>query len=185
MTVEIIGGDSVIWQYDFPVQTNGAFWQTNGTIYWLSVAEQSLMSQATFGWKTALTNWNDDAVYGHVDYQWIPLRDWQELFAPNSTRSLDLAFRLTTMWVGSAPVITNIVVTNQVTPTATNQVVRLSWTYESGIHYQVLYATNLTAGGSNIVWTLCSPDIVAPNHSYWGTNATGLRRFYRLNAFDP
>ena len=183
-----IGGDSQTWQYDFPVPTNGAFWQTNGHIYWLSVAERSqLGQQVTFGWKTALTNWNDDAVYGHVDSQWIPQRDWQELFASNSIpmRSLDLAFRLTTMWVGAAPVITNIVVTNQVTPTATNQVVGLSWTYDSGVHYQVLSATNLTVVGSNIVWTLCGPDIVAPNHSYWGTNAAGLRRFYRVNAFDP
>jgi hypothetical protein len=185
---EIIGGDSQVWQYDFPVQTNAAFWQTNGQIYWLSVSEQSLTSQAIFGWKTALTNWNDDAVYGHVDQLWTPMRDWRELFSPPQmlpVRSLDLAFRLTTMWVGAAPVITNIVVTNQVTPTATNQVVGLSWTYENGVHYQVLSATNLTAGGSNIVWTLCGTDIVAPNHSYRETNAAGLRRFYRVNAFDP
>ena len=187
---EIIGSDSQVWQYDFPVvQTNAAFWQTNGNIYWLSVSAQSLApgQPVNFGWKTAVTNWNDDAVFGHVDDQWIPLGDWHDLVLSNSipVRSLDLAFNLATMWVVARPVITNIVVTNQVTPLATNQVIGLGWTCENGVHYQVLSATNLHSGGTNITWSACGPEIVAPSHWYWETNAAGLQRFYRVVAVDP
>jgi hypothetical protein len=179
---QVIGSDSQIWQYDFPVQANVAFWQTNGHVYWLSVSAQS---QDYFGWKTAATNWNDDAVFGHVDNQWFPLSDWQELLAPFSTRSLDLAFSLITMPFVPTPVITNIVVTNQVTSLATNQVIGLAWTYENGIRYQVLSATNMAAGGTNITWSPCGPEIIGPNHWYWETNTAGLRRFYRVSATDP
>jgi hypothetical protein len=161
-TGDIGGSDYQVWEYNFPIQTNVAFWQTNGNIYWLSVSAQS--PNGYFGWKTAATNWNDDAVFGHVDNEWIPKRDWHELLLPSTTRSLDLAFSLTTMWVVAPPVITNIVVTNQVTPLATNQVIGLAWTYENGVHYQVLSATNLHAGGTGITWSACGPEIIGPSH---------------------
>ena len=170
-----------VWQYDFPVHTNEAFFQTNGHIYWLSVSAQS---QNYFGWKTAATNWNDDAVYGHVDNAWLPAARLAGAVCSSSTaRSLDLAFGLITLPFTPPPVITNITVTNQVTPLATNQVVGLAWTYENGIHYQVLYATNLHAGSTNIDWMPCGPEVVGPTHWYWGTNAAGLRRFYVPRSF--
>jgi hypothetical protein len=181
---EVIGSETNVWEYNFPVHANDAFFQTNSRIYWLSVSAQS---QNYFGWKTAATNWNDDAVYGHVDSAWLPLGDWLELLAPQQARSLDLAFSLITLPVVIPPVITNVVVTNQVTLLATNQVVGLAWTSESNLRYQVYRTPSLgVAGdGSDIVWTPCGPEIIGPTQWYWETNAVLGQRFYRVLAIDP
>jgi hypothetical protein len=92
----LIGSDTIIWEYDFFL-TN-ACWQTNGNIYWLSVVAHCFdTNQYLFGWKTCPTNWNDDAVFGHVDFTNAPLHDWMDLKHPeNYTNSLDLAFEILT-----------------------------------------------------------------------------------------
>jgi len=95
----LLGPDTQIWQYNFNVPTNLAFVQTNGTIYWLSVTVDCFDTNTfLFGWKTCPTNWNDDAVYGHLDASLLPLGDWRPLIRPGTTsNSLDLAFSLTTI----------------------------------------------------------------------------------------
>jgi hypothetical protein len=181
----IIGWDTNLWQYDFPVLSAEAFPQTNGCVYWLSVSAQS---QEYLGWKTAANHWIDDAVYGHVNNEWIPLRDWKELFDPSGTRSLDLAFSLTTPgMVVIPPVITNVWVTNLVTEAGTSQVVGLDWIGQSGVQYQVFYAPDLghRNDGADISWMPCGPAINWPNHSYCETNALVSQRFYRIKAIDP
>jgi hypothetical protein len=120
-----------------------------------------------------------------VDNQWFPLRDWKELLDPSATRSLDLAFTLTSMGVITPPVITNVWVTNQVTLTATNQVLGLTWTSDCGVHYQVLSAPKLGGGGSGIMWSPYGPEIIGPNNWYWETNTVLNQRFYRIMAIDP
>ncbi len=101
----IIGGDSIIWEYTFVVPLSQACIQTNGNIYWLSLTASGFdTNQYLFGWKTCPTNWNDDAVFGHVDFSGTPLGDWQELLRPNSySNSLDLAFQLTTTTAATNP----------------------------------------------------------------------------------
>jgi hypothetical protein len=182
----ITGSDTMVWQYDFPVQTNVAFAQTNGHVYWLSV---SVNSQNYFGWKTAANRWNDDAVFGHVDNGWNPLRDWQELFAPlEPTRSLDLAFSLTTRgMIVTPPVITNVWVTNTVIGGVTREVLGMEWTYVNGAAYQVFSAPDLGRrnDGADITWTPCGPVLFPPNHFYCETNALPSQRFYRVMAIDP
>ena len=181
----VFGSEMQVWQYDFPLQANAAFRQTNGTIYWLSV---SVNSQDYFGWKTTANRWNDDAVFGHVDNNWIPLRDWQELFDPSGTRSLELAFSLTTLgMIINPPVVTNVWATNQVTLTATNLVFGFSWTGQNGVLYQVFSTPDLGRrnDGADIVWTPCGPEVTWPVHWYWETNAMPSKRFYRIMAIDP
>src|SRR5439155_2384337 len=89
--------DHAIWEYDFHF-TNAACWQTNGSIYWLSLwADCFDTNQFLFGWKTCPTNFNDDAVFGHVDASGAPLMDWKPLERPpDYTNSLDLAFEVIT-----------------------------------------------------------------------------------------
>src|SRR5262249_52403835 len=63
----IIGSDTVIWEYTFDIPDSLACWQTNGTVYWLSVwADCFDTNNFLYGWKTCPTNWNDDAVFGHL-----------------------------------------------------------------------------------------------------------------------
>ena len=57
--------DTLVWEYDFPVQTNEAFCQTNGT-HLLAVRLCPEPGTTSAG-RPPLTNWNDDAVFGHVD----------------------------------------------------------------------------------------------------------------------
>ena len=63
-------------------------------MYWLSVTAGT--ETGAFGWMTSATNAFDNAVYGHLDTNGTPIGDWNELIAPQTGRSLDLAFALTT-----------------------------------------------------------------------------------------
>src|SRR5262249_14126173 len=106
-----IGTDTVIWEYVFDVPASQACWQTNGTIYWLSVSADCFdTNQFLYGWKTCPTNFNDDAVFGHESPFNVPLRDWKELRRPGTTNSLDLAFIVTTSAtnVPPPPINTNL-----------------------------------------------------------------------------
>lgn len=102
--------DWTCFQYDFPV-VNQPFVQTGSvakpTIYWLDVQAHMPMSPQPlwkFGWKTSVTNWNDDAVWvmntePYFGNQWQPL-----VYPPQHPRagqSIDLAFRLNTASEGN------------------------------------------------------------------------------------
>jgi hypothetical protein len=80
-----------IWQYNM-TDIPDPFYQDRGTIYWLDISVK-LPDTAPpwFGWKTSLTHWNDDAVWGD-----FPVPDWHELRHPLPPfPSLDLAFVIT------------------------------------------------------------------------------------------
>jgi hypothetical protein len=99
-------GDTVCWQYTFPVDITNAFVQTgtsnNPVVYWLDVQAQSHDEQAHFGWKTTPPEyrWNDDAAWTpNVEY--YNGLDWRDLHYPPGhpyeeweTNSFDLAFAL-------------------------------------------------------------------------------------------
>src|SRR5439155_6074251 len=44
---QIIGNDNLIWQYTLDILTN-AFYQTNGTIYWLSVSADCFATNVVY-----------------------------------------------------------------------------------------------------------------------------------------
>jgi hypothetical protein len=52
------------------------------------------LNQYQFGWKTSITHNKDDAVYGHLNVNNIPLLDWKDLHDPRSGISMDLSFAL-------------------------------------------------------------------------------------------
>jgi hypothetical protein len=93
----ILGSDTEVWQYNFfnlKDENNVTFVQqgtaANPVVYWLSVQVVSTTA-GTFGWKTSTTNNIDDAAYRLDDQSpWIDLHDLQ------TTKSLDLAFVITT-----------------------------------------------------------------------------------------
>ena len=95
-------GDHVCWQYNFFIDEAEAFIQEgtpdNPVVYWLDVQAMPEDTQAWFGWKTSLDQWNDDAVWGEGEepYQ----GPWYELIYPEGHlyqgESIDLAFVITT-----------------------------------------------------------------------------------------
>jgi len=101
------------------------------------------------------TNWNDDAVFGHIG----ALGDWQPLVRPGTTNSLDLAFAVTTTIASNPPV--------RLTSVRSNANVVISWTGSGTLQA----ATNLTGPWSNIAGAT-SP--------YSATPSTAPRRFFRV-----
>jgi hypothetical protein len=100
----ILGMDTTIWQYTFSIPPELAFWQTNNTVYWLSVVADCFDTNSfLFGWKSCPTNWNDDAVCGDTDAFGNALGNWSDMHRPGSTNSLDLSFDLTTTLGGQLP----------------------------------------------------------------------------------
>lgn len=101
-------GDTMCVQYTFPIPAANAFVQTNGVIYWLDVqAMPTVQGPFRFGWKSSVTNWNDDSVFGMPDGgleprepwpgPWGELRRyWQPPEPGEQPASIDLAFRLIT-----------------------------------------------------------------------------------------
>lgn len=98
----IFPGDTICWQYYFPIPPHLAFCQ-RGTpdepiVYWLDVQAEPLggPALAQFGWKTSLAHWNDDAVWGLGQEPY--LGPWSELRYPAGHlwygQSIDLAFAL-------------------------------------------------------------------------------------------
>jgi len=97
----VFPGDTVCWMYYFHVPASDAFCQrgrpNEPRVYWLDVqAEPGGPTVAQFGWKTASTHWNDDAVWGH-GFEPYP-GPWFELryppMHPYHGQSIDLAFAL-------------------------------------------------------------------------------------------
>jgi len=152
----IIGADTAIWEYIFDFPTNPPCWQTNGNIYWLSLEADCFdTNQFLFGWKTCPTNFNDDAVFGHVGGFNAPLGDWKELRRPlYYTNSLDLAFEITTLTNGCPP------------PTltcASNKTVACGapWSFDPPLVSDVCCGTNFTVAviGTVTNGTVCPPVI--------------------------
>ncbi|MBI5384937.1 MAG: HYR domain-containing protein [Verrucomicrobia bacterium] len=129
----IVGNDTQLWRYDFyPSATN---WHQTGSpfqrkVYWLSVAAKTT-NDTVFGWKTSPMHYNDDAVFGHVNSQWQPQRDWQELRDPRTSNSLDLAFAIKTY----RPYALNADFTNTTGKAATSFDVLLSGVHEVIAHF--------------------------------------------------
>jgi hypothetical protein len=92
---EFIGFDTQVWQYNFLIPATEAFFQREGTIYWLDVT--AFTTNGVFGWKTSFQHWNDDAVWGDVPASGGPPQMWYELRDPTTQLSMDLAFVLTTI----------------------------------------------------------------------------------------
>jgi hypothetical protein len=99
----IFPGDHACYQYNFFIPETEAFIQhgttTQPVIYWLDVHAQPTLAGGLFGWKTSMSHWNDDAVWGHgLEPYYGP---WYELrYPPNHElygQSIDLAFVITTL----------------------------------------------------------------------------------------
>lgn len=91
---EIIGFDTQVWQYNFLIPETEAFYQREGTIYWLDVMAFT-DTNTMFGWKTSFQHWNDDAVWADMVPGAWPM--WNELRDPTTGQSMDMAFVLTTI----------------------------------------------------------------------------------------
>ncbi len=94
-------GDTMCFQYNFPIDTQDAFVQSSGTVYWLDVQYVPSTNQpsAMFGWKTAIPDfhWNDDAVWiESMEPVPPPPPFWNEMVYPITHPmegiSIDLAF---------------------------------------------------------------------------------------------
>ena len=79
---------SLYFQYNI-VNITDAFVQWNGTIYWLAISAN--VTGGSWGWKTSLDHWEDDAVWswGISNPEWVDLHD------PENGTSLDMAFVIT------------------------------------------------------------------------------------------
>jgi len=93
----VFPGDYQVWEYDFTIPNGEAFLQEEGTVYWLSVREFGTVGEGSFGWKTSVNHWNDDAAY----LCQAPPAPWTELIYPmghpynpqgEQHNSMDMAF---------------------------------------------------------------------------------------------
>jgi len=99
-----IGNDTQIWRYDFyPNQFAASCWKqfgsplNGGLTYWVVLSyipPAGTANQYQFGWKTSITHNKDDAVYGHMNVNNLPLQDWKDLHDPRTGISKDLSFAL-------------------------------------------------------------------------------------------
>lgn len=120
----IQNADTMVFQYNIYIDPMDAFLQM-GTeavpvIYWLGIDVQ--FTGGDFGWKTAATHWNDDAVW------WDPtVPGWRELRYPVNHpfagESIDLSFVITDTYVP--------VELSSFTATPREGGVRLEWTTQS------------------------------------------------------
>jgi hypothetical protein len=95
--------DTVCYQYDFSIPANQAFFQagnpTTNRVYWLNVQAIPAtggFTNAIFGWKTSVTNWNDSGVW--VNATEVYNGFWNKLnYPPGHPKfgtNVDFAFRL-------------------------------------------------------------------------------------------
>ena len=77
-----------VFQMNFLYDNSQAFWQEEGTIYWLEFTIQSPV-EVGIGWKESADHFNDDAVWRILD------EPWNELIDPITGTSMDLAFVIT------------------------------------------------------------------------------------------
>lgn len=78
------------FRYEVEIPPEDAFYQTEGTIYWLDISV--LTEDGTlWGWKTSRSpHFNDDAVWADLPLE--SSKQWGELIDPETGESLDLAF---------------------------------------------------------------------------------------------
>jgi hypothetical protein len=96
----VMPGDYTCWLYHFQIPPPEAFHQVgmpdSTVVYWLDVQARPHDLAATFGWKTSLDHWNDDAVWGTGAEPYFG--PWSELLYPLTHEmegdSIDLAFGL-------------------------------------------------------------------------------------------
>jgi len=92
-----VANDHECYQYNLYINEDEAFEQQEGTIYWLDVDAFAVCDDATFGWKTSLDHWNDDAVFyddaggPNAEPQELRYPDWH----PFHPESIDMAFVIT------------------------------------------------------------------------------------------
>ena len=77
-----------VYQLNFLFDDLDAFWQEEGTIYWLEFTIQSPV-EVNIGWKESADHFQDDAVWRILG------EDWNELVDPVTFESMDLAFVIT------------------------------------------------------------------------------------------
>ena len=171
-------GDTICFRYDFHVGSN-AFVQTNGTIYWLDVQAvlATPMPVPKFGWKTSIAHWNDDAVWAFGTEQGHGA--WSELRYPPGHpyvgQSIDLAFRLANSQ--------SVYQLKWSQPPVPRRYVKVEWTPETGIQYQ-LQATAILTNNLPGFWSNVGPVVIGPVNIQMDTNAGAARRFYRIVAPD-
>ena len=100
---QIVGKDSICWQYNFYFREDEAFRQKKDTIYWLGVeAYYEEPELWAWGWKTTnpmeTQHFNDDAVFIDI-FPDGAVSGWKELRYPDGHpfegQSMDLAFVIT------------------------------------------------------------------------------------------
>jgi hypothetical protein len=77
------------YQMNFLFDDAEAFWQEKDTIYWLEFSIQDPV-EMDIGWKESDDHWNDDAVWRTTANE-----EWEELWDPTGTYSMDMAFVIT------------------------------------------------------------------------------------------
>jgi hypothetical protein len=171
-------GDTICFRYDFHVGSN-AFVQTNGNVYWLDVQATlaTPMPIPKFGWKTSIAHWNDDAVWAFGTEQGHGA--WSELRYPPGHpyvgQSIDLAFRLANSQ--------SVYQLKWSQPPVPRRYVKVEWTPETGIQYQ-LQATAILTNNLPGFWSNVGPVVIGPVNIQMDTNAGAARRFYRIVAPD-
>jgi len=167
-------GDYFIWEYDFTIPNEEAFFQEDDTIYWLSV-RALFEDEAYFGWKTSPNHWNDDAVYQCM----FPARQWMELtypyghpFNPNGEEhiSMDMAF-----YIDCHPQTPQNVI---ITEDGTN--VTLQWDPSWCTAYYNVYSSTDPYAAFPSGWTLEPTGTQIPGTSW--SEALGSMKFYRVTA---
>jgi hypothetical protein len=109
----ILGGDTHVWQYNFPIPAAKAFVQqgnaANPKVYWLDV-QAEVPGPEVFGWKTSVTHWGDDATFADTSLPLsmggllygpaVPPVYWQDMHYPVGHpyvgQSIDQSFAITT-----------------------------------------------------------------------------------------
>jgi hypothetical protein len=97
-------GDHVCYRYVFPLEL-GEFIQEGSpespVVYWIDVQTNTDVvgyPGAFFGWKTAMTHWNDDGTWAEGEDNFQTLPDWMELRYPTghpyAGESVDMAFAI-------------------------------------------------------------------------------------------
>lgn len=82
-------GHNDCYQLNFLFDEADAFKQEKDNIYWLEFSIQDPIGME-IGWKESDVHWNDDAVWRTTANE-----DWEELWDPTGTYSMDMAFVIT------------------------------------------------------------------------------------------
>lgn len=95
----VVGGDTIIWQYNFFISDPNPLIQEKGNIYWLAVqADVHPETESLFGWKTAVKPiYEDVAVFGDNPGPGMPPPLWSPVYEDGPVPLFyDMAFIITT-----------------------------------------------------------------------------------------